>query len=28
VWEQACVEGNQFGLWPDVREREFDHKPR
>jgi len=28
VWEQACVEGNQFGLWPDVREREFDHKPK
>ena len=24
VWEQACVEGNQDGLWPDVREREFD----
>jgi hypothetical protein len=28
VWEQACVEGNQYGLWPDIREREFGHKPK
>jgi hypothetical protein len=27
-WEQACVEGNQYGLWPDVREREFGHKAK
>jgi hypothetical protein len=28
VWEQACVEGNQYGLWPDIREREFGHKAK
>jgi hypothetical protein len=28
MWEQACIEGNQFGLWPDIREREFGHKPK
>jgi hypothetical protein len=28
LWEQACVEGNQFGLWADIREREFGHKAK
>ena len=28
MWEQACVEGNQFGLWADIREREFGHKAK
>jgi hypothetical protein len=28
VWEHACVEGNQFGLWPDIREREFGRKAK
>jgi hypothetical protein len=28
VWEHACVEGNQYGLWPDIREREFGHKAK
>ena len=28
VWEQVCVEGNQHGLWPDIREREFGHKAK
>jgi len=28
MWEQACVEGNKFGLWADIREREIGRKAR
>lgn len=28
MWEHACVEGNQVGLWANIREREFGHKPK
>ena len=28
IWEQACVEGNKFGLWADIRERDIGHKAR
>ena len=28
MWEHACVEGNKFGLWADIRERENGRKAR
>ena len=28
IWEHACVEGNKFGLWADIREREIGRKAR
>ena len=28
MWEQACVEGNRFGLWADIRAREIGHQAK
>ena len=28
IWEHACVEGNKFGLWTNIRERESGLKVR
>jgi hypothetical protein len=28
IWEHACVEGNKFGLWANIREREIGRKAR
>ncbi len=28
IWEHACVEGNTFGLWADIRAREIRRKAR
>lgn len=28
MWEHACVEGNKFGLWADIRAREISHDAR
>ena len=28
IWEHACVEGNKFGLWANIGEREIGRKAR